>query len=252
MVVLGQNAFVFESTEWTCNVQPFTYDLGVASNVPIVDGAIAHDCHQTSQTCILISRNALYVPMMDNNLIPPFIMSHGGVTVNDKANINCVDPSEEDHCIMFPECELKIPLQLFGIFLYFHSRLPTVTELHECDKVFITPDSNDWNLNCLSFEQNERSMLDYDNEMSHTERRSDIPMQVEEEAKDIFECASVTAKKWSEAIDTNIKSAFANISYNNKDSRNEDKDFSEALSVRREISKLCASISSCSIANDNV
>ena len=195
MVVLGRNAFVFESTGQTCNVQPFTSDLGIASNVPIVDGAIAYDCPQTSQTYILIARNALYVPTMDNNLIPPFIMRHGGVTVNDKAKIHCVDPSEEDHYIIFPECELKIPLQLFGIFLYFHSRLPTVTELHECDKVFITPDSNDWNPNCLSFEQNERSMLDYDSAMSHPERRSEIPMQVEEEAKYVVECASVTAEK---------------------------------------------------------
>ena len=178
-------------------------------------------------------------------------MRHGGVTVNDKAKIHCVDPSEEDHCIMFPECELKILLQLFDIFSYFHSRLPTVTELHEYDKVFITPDSNDWNPNCLSFEQNERSMLDYDGEMSHPERRSNIPMQVEEETKDVFEYTSVNAKKWSESIYNNISSAFANISYNNKDSRNEDEDFAEALSVRGEISKLCASIDSCSIADDN-
>ena len=235
----------------TCNVQPFTSDLGIASNVPIVDGAIAYDCPKTSQTYILIVRNALYIPTMENNLIPPFIMRHGGVTVNDKAKIHCVDPSEQDHCIIFPECELKIPLQLFGIFSYFHSRLPTVTELHECDKVFITPDSNDWNPNCLSFENNERSMLDYDGEMSHPERRSNIPMQVEEEAKDVFECANVTAEKWSEAIDANISSAFANISHNDKDSRNEDEDFAEALSMRGEISKLCASIGSCSIADDS-
>lgn len=106
---------------------------------------------------------------------------------------------------MFPECELKIPLQLFGIFSYFHCRLLTVTELHECDKAFNTPDSNDWNPNCLSFEQNERSMLDYDGEMSHPERRSNIPMQVEEESKDVFECKSVTAKKWSEAPNNSSK-----------------------------------------------
>ena len=94
-------------------------------------------------------------------------------------------------------------------------------------------------------------MLDYGSEMSHPKRRSIIPMQVEEEEKDVFEWASVSAKKWREAIDTNISSAFANIFYNDKDSRNEDEDFAEALSVRVEITKLFASIGSCSIANDN-
>lgn len=84
MVVLGQNAFVFESTGRTCNVWPFTSDLDIVSNVPIVDGAIAYDCPQASQTYILISRNALYVPMMDNNLISPFIMRHGGVMLMTK------------------------------------------------------------------------------------------------------------------------------------------------------------------------
>ena len=95
-------------------------------------------------------------------------------------------------------------------------------------------------------------MLDYDNEMSNPKQRSSIPMQVEEEAKDVFECTSVTIKKWSEAIDTNISSAFSNLSHNNKDSRNEVEVFSEALLVRGEISKICASINSFSIANDSL
>ena len=55
----------------------------------------------------------------------------------------------------------------------------------------------------------------------------------------------------NKAIDANISSAFANISHNNKDSRNEVEDFAEALSMRGEISKLCASIDSCSIGDNS-
>ena len=44
MVVLGLNSFVFESTRRTFNVQPFSSELGVAKDVPIVDGALAYDC----------------------------------------------------------------------------------------------------------------------------------------------------------------------------------------------------------------
>lgn len=37
MIVLGKHAFVFEHTGRTCNVRPFTSELGVAPNVPIAD-----------------------------------------------------------------------------------------------------------------------------------------------------------------------------------------------------------------------
>ena len=42
MVVLGHNAFIFEGTGRTCNAQPFADELGVALNIPIVDGAVAY------------------------------------------------------------------------------------------------------------------------------------------------------------------------------------------------------------------
>ena len=43
MVVLGKHLFVFEKTGRTFIVQPFCTDLGIAADVPIVDGAIAYD-----------------------------------------------------------------------------------------------------------------------------------------------------------------------------------------------------------------
>ena len=62
MVVLGKHAFIFESTGRTCNVKPFDASLGLATNVPIVDGALAYDCPVTNMTYILIVRNALHLP----------------------------------------------------------------------------------------------------------------------------------------------------------------------------------------------
>jgi len=44
MVVLGKDAFVFESSGRKCNVRPFSDELGIATDVPIVDGAMAYDC----------------------------------------------------------------------------------------------------------------------------------------------------------------------------------------------------------------
>ena len=126
MIVLGKHAFIFESTGKTCNVRPFSADLGIATNVPIVDGAIAYDCPYSHKVYILIARNALYMPSMTHNLIPPFIMRAGGATVNDTAKIYCPDPTVNDHCILFKNADLTIPLQLTRTFWYFHTRLPLI------------------------------------------------------------------------------------------------------------------------------
>ena len=47
------------------------------------------------------------------------------------------------------DANISSPMQLNGTFLYFHTRTPTSEELHDCDKIFITPDSSDWNPHCI-------------------------------------------------------------------------------------------------------
>ena len=129
MVLMGCNCFVFEWSGRTCTVQPFTDSLGSVQHVPIVDAAVAYECPYTHVTYILLIRNALYIPSLENNLIPPFIMREGGVIVNDKAKIHCDDPTTDDHCIKFNNSDLSIPLKLNGTFSFFHSRKPTDSEL---------------------------------------------------------------------------------------------------------------------------
>ena len=131
MIVLGSNCFVFESTGRKCNVEPFSDELGVAKDIPIVDAALAYDCPYSGVTYILIARNALYIESMDHNLIPPFIMRSGGAVVKDVPKIQCPDPTENYHSISFHDSELKIPLQLNGIFSYFNTRKPSEDELQE-------------------------------------------------------------------------------------------------------------------------
>ena len=162
MMVLGKNAFIFESTGRSCNVQPFDSKLGMSHDVPIVDGALAYECPYTMGTYILIVRNALYIKHLRYNLAPPFIMREGGVIVNDVPKIHTKHPTVKDHSISFPdEPDLLIPLHLSGIFSYFYTRKPEKKELFDCTKLFLTPDASDWNPHCTSFESNERSMLDF-------------------------------------------------------------------------------------------
>ena len=252
MVVLGKHAYIFESTGRTCNVRPFSSELGVAENVPIVDGAIAYECPYTSEVYILIVRNALHITSMEHNLIPPFIMRAGGVTVHDIPKIHCNDPSNDDHCITFRESDLRIPLQLIGTFSYFHSRMPHVDELQNCDKIIITPDSEDWNPHCESFEQNERSMLNYEGEMNTDERQSQLQMEIDPDEDDLFELAEVSSDHWNKHVDATISSSFAVESENLHESscNSTDNDFATALGMRGEISKFGASIGSCNLTEE--
>ena len=62
MIVLGAHAFIFDSTNRTCNFQPFDPSLGTASKIPIVDGAVVYEYPYTGEIYVLILRNALHIP----------------------------------------------------------------------------------------------------------------------------------------------------------------------------------------------
>ena len=62
MVVLGAHAFIFDSTNRTCNVQPFDPSLGTASKIPIVNVAVVYKFPYTGEICVLIVSNALHIP----------------------------------------------------------------------------------------------------------------------------------------------------------------------------------------------
>jgi hypothetical protein len=239
MVVLGKHCFVFEWSGRSCSVHPFSDALGTVKNVPIVDAAIAYECPYRLETYILLIRNALYLPTLENNLIPPFIMHEGGVIVRDTAKIHCDDPTEDDHCIQFRSHELRIPLRLTGTFSFFHTRAPTDDELLSCDKIFLTPDSSHWNPYCPSFALNEESMIDYNGNMADRSRRTHHLMEADEEYPVI---ASVSISDHDAAIDNAIIESFHAVP--DELNLSDDSKFLNAISERAEISKVMGSIGS--------
>ena len=74
MVVFGKNCYVIGLTGETMDVCPFTPEYEYLKKVPLVDAALMYTCEYTNKECLIIVRNALYVPSMDINLIPPFIV----------------------------------------------------------------------------------------------------------------------------------------------------------------------------------
>ena len=137
--------FVFDGVHCkTCDVESFDPSIGTVKKVHVVDAAISYDCPYLHQTFILIIRNELYIPTLENNIIPPFIMRESGITVNEKPKIHVLNPESSDHSITFPSSNLSIPLQLWGAFSYFASKTPTSDEIEACDKIFMTPDGANW------------------------------------------------------------------------------------------------------------
>ena len=82
MPVVGKHAYIIAETGKKVNVSPFTPDYQPLM-VPLVDATVRYNNPYGRKSYILVLWNALYVPSMDNNLIPPFMLREMGVTVND-------------------------------------------------------------------------------------------------------------------------------------------------------------------------
>ena len=249
MVVLGKECFVFESTGKTCNVEPFDPALGTAQNIPIVDAAIAYDCPFTNETYILIIRNALHIKTMQNNLIPPFIMREGGLIVNDIPKMHCQDPCIHDHCISFKDIDLKIPMQLNGIFSYFLSRKPLPSELYDKDKVFITPDASEWNPHCPSYSHNESILTNYEGDIANP-RPSPMDKDLTFNPDEIFELASVNQTDYDTAVDSAIISSFK-ADPQDPSRYDTDAGFASCLNFKVEQTKFSATIGGTSVCEDD-
>ena len=112
MAVIGRNSCVIENTGRNVNVKPFTSDCKTLENVPIVDAVLKWYDEYNDKVHILMVKNALYVPTMPHNLIPPFIMCKAGVVVNDIPKIHVDNPGIEDHTLYFPNDDVRIQLRL--------------------------------------------------------------------------------------------------------------------------------------------
>ena len=73
---------------------------------------------------------------------------------------------QKNHCITFSDSELKTPLHINSKFEFFHTRRPTYDELRSCEKIFITTERQNWNPYCTLYELRERSMLNYNGDIT--------------------------------------------------------------------------------------
>ena len=192
----------------------------------------------THKTYLLVARNALYVPSMQNNLLPPFILREAGLHVNDVPKIHVSSPTIDDHMIGTDDMSLRIPLKLYGTFSYFPSRAPTNDEIESCDRILITPDSSSWDPYSTHFAHNEDAMLDWEGQMLDKATREKHFIDEND--------ASCSAEAYSASIDSVIASAFScpMTCDSASDAQHESWTFACALSDKAFTSKVASSIGS--------
>jgi hypothetical protein len=159
MAVLGKNCFVFERTGRHCDVSAFSPSIETTS-LPIVDAVIVYDCPFSMQSYLFMIRNALYVPEMEHNLLPPFLLREANIIVNECPKLHAKHATENHHSIFFPDYDLRIPLKLHGTFSYFNHRLPIATDVDYLQVIIITPDSATWNPHSTHYASDEDAFLD--------------------------------------------------------------------------------------------
>lgn len=102
MVVVEKHCKVIGQSGHSVEVRPFSSDCDLLQNVLIVDAILAYDCPYSGKTALLVVQNALHVPSMDHNLLPPFVLCEAGLHVNEVLKIQVNDPTHEDHSIYCP------------------------------------------------------------------------------------------------------------------------------------------------------
>ena len=163
MPVVGKHMYIIAETGKKVDVSPFMPDCKPLM-VPLVDATVKYDNPYNGKSYILVLHNALYVPLMDNNLIPPFMLREMGATVNDIPKIHKEDPTVDDHAITFVEMGFRIPLSLWGIFSYFPMSKPTHDDLLSLNEIYILSPAT-WNPHSDAYSTNEESMLDWERNM---------------------------------------------------------------------------------------
>jgi hypothetical protein len=176
----------------TCEVSPYSL-VYEPTNVPLVDAAVKYE--RDGRVYILVIMNALYVPSLKYNLLPPFMMREADLMVKDTPKIQLDDPSEEDNAQTFPETGFRIPLSLWGVFSYFRTTKPTKDDLVEPDEVsMLTPTR--WNPHTDAYAKNEEAMMDLEgNVKPPMERKSRMVLDDLPEDDSMVSCLSTSPRE---------------------------------------------------------
>ena len=87
--------------------------------VEIGDVALAYKNPSTLMTYLLVMQNVLLIPLMDHNLLPPFLVREASLFLDETPKFQSTDLLKDNHTIFYEETGMRIQLQLNGTFSYF-------------------------------------------------------------------------------------------------------------------------------------
>ena len=163
MAVAGSGCTIIARSGQYANVTPFSADLPVLERVEIGDVAIAYDDPISLVTYLLVMKNALLIPSMTHNLLPPFLIQEASLYLDETPKFQSTDLSLDNHTIYDEETGMRIHLQLNGTFSYFPTHPLTLEEQENWDGfpvVYLTPDGDSWDPQATHYGDAESSMLD--------------------------------------------------------------------------------------------
>ena len=114
---------------------------------------------------MLVYKEALYVPAMKYNLIPPFLMREAGLVVDDLPKVQSLNPRKHYHSMPFPDENLRMPLRLHKIFSYFPSKKPLVCALNYYNDKILFLTTGNVNPHNKIYSDKERVMLNHEGNM---------------------------------------------------------------------------------------
>jgi hypothetical protein len=163
MAVAGSETMVIARSGMFANVTPFSKDLPAMDMVEIGDAAMCYDDPISLVTYILVMKNALLIPSMGHNLIPPFLIWEAGLIPDETPKHQTPYPTIDNHSIWDQRSGLRIHLQLNGIFSYFKTWPLTLEEQENWEDyqvVYVNPDGDSWDPYSEHFADEEAAMVD--------------------------------------------------------------------------------------------
>ena len=97
-------------------VNAVSESAGKLDNIPIIDAAIKYNCPYQCKTFLLLIRNTLYIPELEINLLPPFIVRESGIQIDECPKFQTVNPTVSNHSMFIHEHDLRIPFNIINIF----------------------------------------------------------------------------------------------------------------------------------------
>jgi hypothetical protein len=125
---------------------------------------MCYDNPVSLRTYILVMRNALLIPTMSHNFLPPFLVCEAGLFLDETPKHQAVSPTINNHLIYDSRMGMRIHLQLQGIFSVFPTCPLSLEELENWESypiIFITPNSDLWNPNSTHYAEEEAAMVDH-------------------------------------------------------------------------------------------